>query len=98
MQIGVSKPIFWKNNKIDFDISCKLSPKKTYCMKWQSLFSGKIRKISIFHLLNLHETIYLKYQSLFSGKSKKNINLSSAYAESARDDLHEMSKPIFWER
>ena len=27
--------------KIDFDISCKLSPKETTCMKLQSLFSEK---------------------------------------------------------
>ena len=32
--------------KIGFDISCKLSPKETICMKCQNLFSGKkIRKI-----------------------------------------------------
>ena len=28
-----------------FDISCKLSPVETICMKHQLLFSGKIRKI-----------------------------------------------------
>ena len=27
--------------KIGFDISCKLSPKETICMKYQSLFSEK---------------------------------------------------------
>ena len=30
--------------KIGFDISCKLSPKETICMKCQSLFSGKNKK------------------------------------------------------
>ena len=30
---------------MDFDISCKMSPKETVCMKSQSLFLGKIRKI-----------------------------------------------------
>ena len=30
--------------KIGFDISCKLLPQETICMKWHSLFSGKIRK------------------------------------------------------
>ena len=34
-------------HNIGFDISCKLSPKETICMKCQSLFSGKIRKIFI---------------------------------------------------
>ena len=28
-----------------FDISCKLTPEETVCMKCQNLFSGKIRKI-----------------------------------------------------
>ena len=37
------------------DISCKLSPKETICMKYQNLLSGKIRKISICHLMNLPE-------------------------------------------
>ena len=32
--------------KTGFDISCKLSPIVTVCMKCQILFSGKIRKIS----------------------------------------------------
>ena len=31
--------------KIDLDISCKLSPLKTICMKCQNLFSGKIKTI-----------------------------------------------------
>ena len=38
--------------KIDFDISCKSSPKETICKKCQSLFSWKIRKnVSKCHLL-----------------------------------------------
>ena len=33
-------------HKIGFDISCKLSPKETICMKYQVLFcGGKIKKI-----------------------------------------------------
>ena len=36
-----------------FDISCKLSPLETICMKCQNLFSGKKEKISsMFCLLN----------------------------------------------
>ena len=31
--------------KIDFDITCKLSPKETICMKRQSLLSGKNKNI-----------------------------------------------------
>ena len=30
--------------KIGFDSSCKLSPGETICIKFQSLFSGKMRK------------------------------------------------------
>ena len=37
--------------KIGFDISYKLSPVETICMKCQILFSGKIRK-NIFNLLS----------------------------------------------
>ena len=32
------------SQKIDFDISCKLSLKETICMKYQSLLSGKNKK------------------------------------------------------
>ena len=41
--------------KIRFDTSCKLSPKGTICMKYQSLFSGKKNKyiLSICRLLNV---------------------------------------------
>ena len=33
--------LFFFFQKVGFDISCKLSPKETICMKFQSLFSGK---------------------------------------------------------
>ena len=36
--------IFHLSQKIGFDISCKLSPKKTICMEYQNLFSGKYKK------------------------------------------------------
>ena len=35
------------SRKISFDISCKLYPKETLNMKWQSLFSGKNKKNNI---------------------------------------------------
>ena len=35
-----------------FDISCKLSPQETICMKCQSLFSGKKNKKNIINLLS----------------------------------------------
>ena len=43
------------SHKTGFDISSKLSPMETICMKCQSLFSGKKKEenISIFCLLNL---------------------------------------------
>ena len=34
------------SGETDFDISCKLSPEEAVCMKYQSLFALKIRKIS----------------------------------------------------
>ena len=44
---------FLFSQKIGFDISCKLSPNKTICIKYQSLFLAKIRKmLSICRLLN----------------------------------------------
>ena len=44
---------FFFSQKTGFDISCKLSPIETICMKCQILFSGKNKKkyISICHLL-----------------------------------------------
>ena len=36
--------IFFFPQKIGFDISCKLSPKETICMKYQSLFSEENKK------------------------------------------------------
>ena len=32
------------SQKTDFDISCKLSPMETICIKYQNLFSGKNKK------------------------------------------------------
>ena len=37
--------LFLFSQKTGFDILCKLSPMETICMKYQILFSGKIRKI-----------------------------------------------------
>ena len=38
--------------KIEFDISCKLSSIETICVKCKILFSGKIRKnVTIFHTI-----------------------------------------------
>ena len=36
--------ISYFSQKIDFGISCKLSPQETICLKCQSLFSGKNKK------------------------------------------------------
>ena len=36
---------FFFFQKIRFDISCKLSPEETICMKFQTLFSEKEKKI-----------------------------------------------------
>ena len=37
--------------KVSFDVSCKLSPKETVCIKCQSLFSGKNKKSTSKRLL-----------------------------------------------
>ena len=42
---------FFSLQKTGFDISCKLSPKETVCMKCQSLFSGENMK-NIVNLLS----------------------------------------------
>ena len=52
---------FWKyfscfSHKIGFDISYKLSPCETVCMKYQSLFSGKNEK-NIINLLSAESVI-----------------------------------------
>ena len=38
------KYVSYFSHKTGFDISCKLSPLETICMKCQILFSGKIKK------------------------------------------------------
>ena len=54
--------ILFFSQKIDIDISCKLCPKETICMKCQSLLSGKKKKnISKHHLLkSLPKMIIIK--------------------------------------
>ena len=54
------------SQKTGFDISCKLSPVETICMKCQILFSGHISWVP---------TVCMKCQILFSGKNKKITNL-----------------------
>ena len=44
--VSNAKYIFIFSHKIGFDISCKLSSMETICMKCQTLFSGKHKKIS----------------------------------------------------
>ena len=43
----ILKYFFLFYQKIEFDISCKLSPLETICMKCQTYFLGKIRKNTI---------------------------------------------------
>ena len=70
------------SQKTGFDISCKLSPLGTICMKCQSLFSVENKNFfpeTGFELsckLSPLVTICKKYQNLFSGKNKKNICIS----------------------
>ena len=40
----ILKYFFYFSQKTGFDISCKLSPVETICMKYQILFSGKYKK------------------------------------------------------
>ena len=44
VKISADNNLKYFSKKIGFDISCKLSPQETICMKCQSLFSGKNKK------------------------------------------------------
>ena len=51
LTINFQQMTFWNSFRIfsqeaEFDISCKLSPIETVCMKCQILLAGKIRKVS----------------------------------------------------
>ena len=66
----MSNPIFWWyfsyfSQKIKYDISCKLSPKETICMKCQILFSGKNKK-------NISKCCMLKF---FTQHAKRCVGL-----------------------
>ena len=55
MRVKISADVILKYfsyffQKIGLDISCKLSPKETTCMKCQSPFSGKNKKKKIINL------------------------------------------------
>ena len=69
--------------------NCLVSLVETICMKYQIVFSRKIRKISsVNRLLNLKpETICMKCQILYSRKNKKNI-ISLSSDESAHSVVH----------
>ena len=52
---------------VGFDISCKLSPEETICMKCQNPFAAKNKKnISKCHLPNIHSTLSNKYHYALS--------------------------------
>ena len=60
--------------KIGFDISCKLSPKETICMKCQILFSGKNKK----HIINLSFAAFAQgvvKLNLLNGRETCNRNI-----------------------
>ena len=49
----ILKYLLYFSQKTGFDMSCKLSPMETICMKFRILFSGENKKIpSVCHLLN----------------------------------------------
>ena len=43
----ILKYFFNFSQKIEYDISCKLSPKETICMKYKIIFSGKNKNHTI---------------------------------------------------
>ena len=45
--------------KIGFDISCKLSPLKTICMKWQILFYGEKNLINLWSAESVHSVVII---------------------------------------
>ena len=78
--------IFFFFQKIGFDISCKLPPKETICMKCQSIFSGEKKEkntISLSSAEFAQRVIEVKYQSRFMNafichKIKKVISFYSS--------------------
>ena len=64
---GCKFVIFFPENR--FDISCKLSPMETICMKCQNLFSRKNKKIflkcHLLKFLTIHQHFFAGFVSLF---------------------------------
>ena len=58
---GLVKYFSYFPRKTGFNISCKLSPEETICMKCQSLFSGKNKK-------NIVNLLSAKLAQIESGK------------------------------
>ena len=57
-----NKSVIFFPRKQDLDISCKLSPLETRCMKCQNLYSGKSNKnVSVCGLLNILPTSLLGF-------------------------------------
>ena len=81
----------YSSQKTGFDISCKLSPMETICMKYQSLFSGKNINLSSAELANRvvmvnhwrinHNCRYILifFYYLFSRENRRDLCDSSAY-------------------
>ena len=75
--------IFHFSENIDFDITCKLSPKETTCMKCQSLFSGRNMEKNYFKMSSAEVFIYPPCRALSLKMPRKPasenvVSLSSA--------------------
>ena len=93
-----------------FDISSKLYPKETICMKWQSPHSGKNKKKNIWNVASFstQHAVLIFYHSVgnFSRRQiddnvlifprKQDLTFHANCL--LRDNLHEMSNPVFWEK
>ena len=96
---------FLFSQETGLDISCKLSPMETICMKCQLLFSGKkIRKVSsVCCLLKLTRE---RWASIFSRRhfeyfsyfSKETGIWHFMQIVSNRDSLHEMPNSVGWKK
>ena len=87
-------PYFFQ--KTGFGSSCKLSPLETICMKCQNMFSGKKCRLLKF----LPSVLSLKRMDTPKRVWQHFVkrDLQSVVFSLVIPHLHEMSKPVFWEK
>ena len=76
----ILKYFFYFSQKTGYDISCKLSPKETICMKCQILFFGKNKKkiINLSSAENVQRVVKVNDNIILSGAICCNHNLTKS--------------------